>query len=156
MPPLARAGARHLRDTSETLPRHLQDTSETLPCRAPDPPVSIETSAAHSEAEGVDGSYVSEGLGWVESEIVKERFRLSLAPNEEAHLELARYFQPAVGTADAVSPRLAPALGLTRPDKNLARASSQRVRGGMSLTAVVPAARILFTRPLLERALGSR
>ena len=28
---------------------------------------------------------------------------------------LARHFQPAVGTADAVSPRLA--LGLTRPDK---------------------------------------
>ena len=82
-----------LRDISETLPRHLQDTSETIPCRAPDPLVSIETYAALSEAEGVDGNYVCEGLGW-ESEIVKERLRLSLAPNEQAHLESIRVAPP--------------------------------------------------------------
>ena len=46
-------------------------------------------------------------------------------PRQEASQQksygLARYFQPAVGTADAVSPRLAP---LTRPDKNPERRGS--------------------------------
>ena len=66
--------------------RRFDSATVDVPCRAPDPLVSIETYAALSEAEGVDGNYVCEGLGW-ESEIVKERLRLSLAPNEQAQIE---------------------------------------------------------------------
>ena len=50
-------------------------------------PVSVEAYAALTETEVVNGNYVCEGLDWVEYEIVKERLRLSLAPNEQAQIE---------------------------------------------------------------------